>query len=444
VALQFLRRQRIGCGLGLWLVVLGLAAGPASAQQRTGSTSDPRDQPSNLSGPNRPDIAGVGVIYNPNGTLTLRVTLYQSVYDTQSGYSFHLSVGSSYGADYDYGDCLSDKTGDAALSGSIDPTESTPMELTVVGYEGTLTPTRTISADGGRVDFTTSSGALANRDYRCGTESELSPYGYPSYGSYGDDTAAQFSLNGYEPPPAPACSDGIDNEGDGLTDWEEDYDCDGPSGTSEGQPPGECEDGRDNDGDGYVDYEDDECYEFDTEAAPPPKCRNGVDDDDDGFIDQSDIGCISRGPDGNSEKDLPACSDGIDNDSDGRTDMRDRACVRRRQATEVRRPPLPRLSRGAARRYTKVALRRKFRAAWIYRCCGGVVACQPRGRVRQRCRVAFGIGDTGFVGKVRIRYRWHRKDVYWYRSMNILRIDEYCLAVRERNRSRCTKRIRVG
>jgi hypothetical protein len=79
-------------------------------------------------------------------------------------------------------------------------------------------------------------------------------------------------------PPAPParakndCSDGRDNDGDGLTDTAQDPDC--VAGTSEGgkatgtaRAPSECRDGKDNDRDGLTDRaQDPGCAADGTEA----------------------------------------------------------------------------------------------------------------------------------------------------------------------------------
>jgi len=56
------------------------------------------------------------------------------------------------------------------------------------------------------------------------------------------------------------CSDGIDNDEDGLTDYPDDPGCEGSEDDDEYNAPApiyECDDGIDNDGDGLVDYPDD-------------------------------------------------------------------------------------------------------------------------------------------------------------------------------------------
>lgn len=66
----------------------------------------------------------------------------------------------------------------------------------------------------------------------------------------------------------PLCADGVDNDGDGLTDVAEDPGCAEAGGDSENP---ECDDGLDNDGDGQIDLADSECAQrsHDSEAPPP-------------------------------------------------------------------------------------------------------------------------------------------------------------------------------
>ena len=72
----------------------------------------------------------------------------------------------------------------------------------------------------------------------------------------------------YWEPPATQCSDGIDNDGDGDTDYPFDYFCTDPGDDDERDPLPHCSDGYDNDGDGYTDYPAD------------PGCANGQDSDE--------------------------------------------------------------------------------------------------------------------------------------------------------------------
>lgn len=56
-----------------------------------------------------------------------------------------------------------------------------------------------------------------------------------------------------------ACRDGVDNDGDGYTDWPSDPGCYSKNDNSELNPNIECDDGSDNDGDGYTDMDDGGC-----------------------------------------------------------------------------------------------------------------------------------------------------------------------------------------
>jgi hypothetical protein len=57
-------------------------------------------------------------------------------------------------------------------------------------------------------------------------------------------------------PPLPQCSDGLDNDADGKTDYPTDPGCSSPDDNSESPnpPPPQCSDGLDNDGDKKIDY----------------------------------------------------------------------------------------------------------------------------------------------------------------------------------------------
>jgi hypothetical protein len=79
------------------------------------------------------------------------------------------------------------------------------------------------------------------------------------------------------------CSDGVDNDGDGKTDYPEDPGCTSPSDRNESDetdpddppdPPAQCADGADNDGDTRTDYPDDpgcaSTADPDETDPPPP------------------------------------------------------------------------------------------------------------------------------------------------------------------------------
>ena len=102
----------------------------------------------------------------------------------------------------------------------------------------------------------------------------------------------------------PQCSDGIDNDGDGLVDFPDDPGCISETDTTENSLPSpQCSDGRDNDNDGKIDFPNDPgCFapqqDSETDDCPTgpncPQCSNGKDDDNNGLTDYpNDPGCTS-------------------------------------------------------------------------------------------------------------------------------------------------------
>jgi hypothetical protein len=102
------------------------------------------------------------------------------------------------------------------------------------------------------------------------------------------------------------CSDGIDNDGDGLVDLGPDPGCTSPSDNSELDTPPQCSDGVDNDGDALTDFPNDPGCDspadnLESNRRTNPQCSDGLDNDSDGFTDYpNDPGCFSLTD--NSEK----------------------------------------------------------------------------------------------------------------------------------------------
>lgn len=117
---------------------------------------------------------------------------------------------------------------------------------------------------------------------------------------------------GQEPLPLPQCSDLLDNDGDGQTDFPNDSDCTGVDDDSEAPPP---------------------------PPPPPPQCSDNLDNDGDKRIDEADPGCAS--PTDDSESPNPECSDGADNDGDGDVDLNDAGCDSAQDNDESNDPVLP-------------------------------------------------------------------------------------------------------
>ncbi|MBS3163366.1 hypothetical protein J4427_01625, partial [Candidatus Woesearchaeota archaeon] len=156
------------------------------------------------------------------------------------------------------------------------------------------------------------------------------------YDSYDND-----ETDGANPPaagPFPECSDRYDNDRDGKIDYPSDPGCTSFDGTNENNDPVTltlCNDNADNDKDGFFDLDDPGCLDAadndETDPATPPECADNMDNDGDGRVDNygyratkgyyaaaNDPAC---GAAGQTEKNvLEQCSDGIDNDGDGLTD----------------------------------------------------------------------------------------------------------------------------
>ena len=152
-----------------------------------------------------------------------------------------------------------------------------------------------------------------------------------------------------DPPFPPQCANGIDDDLDGLTDFSEDPRCDAAADDFEGP---DCGDGIDNDGDGTTDYDRDGDGFRDINADPQcacalgeteldtPQCSDGCDNDRDGLTDLEDPGC--EGPDDDVEFNVAECRDLNDNDNDGLIDYpADPGCVDRNDPFEDSPDPLP-------------------------------------------------------------------------------------------------------
>ncbi len=101
-----------------------------------------------------------------------------------------------------------------------------------------------------------------------------------------------------------------------------------------------CSDGLDNDGDGLADQDDPQCFSpLGAESADgvgvrvTGACADGLDNDNDGLVDRDDPACrtASQGAEGGElvpdyDTSLTACADGLDNDGDGLSDLADPDC----------------------------------------------------------------------------------------------------------------------
>ena len=137
----------------------------------------------------------------------------------------------------------------------------------------------------------------------------------------------------------PSCLDGVDDDGDGLIDFD-DPQCFGPEGLEAGTPVDDgrlsaCSNGLDDDGDGVVDADDPGCRDAadrdEGEAYAAPRCDDALDNDLDGLIDADDPDCetgeeglpLAVGAPTGSAPASPTCSNGLDDDFDGLSDWPD-------------------------------------------------------------------------------------------------------------------------
>ncbi len=144
-----------------------------------------------------------------------------------------------------------------------------------------------------------------------------------------------------------ACSDGIDNDGNGFVDCK-DFSCTRADDVSVCAGMVEntnalCSDGVDNDDNGFTDCEDFDCSMNAAVSVctdPPMQgpettdaaCSDGFDNDGDGFTDCEDFDCappqvtVCGGTSPSSESTNAACADGLDNDGDNFIDCDDFDC----------------------------------------------------------------------------------------------------------------------
>ncbi len=171
--------------------------------------------------------------------------------------------------------------------------------------------------------------------------------------------------DGVEGQNAGECSDGADNDLDGLYDCldpdcalssdcsagddddlgGDDDDISGDDDTSGDDDDGavelNCADGIDNDGDGFVDCGDVDCYDDeacggsgdDDDGSGELNCADGMDNDSDGLVDCADPDCAGdpacSGPGDDDDTTVQEfdCANGLDDDSDSLTDCADPDCA---------------------------------------------------------------------------------------------------------------------
>ena len=154
---------------------------------------------------------------------------------------------------------------------------------------------------------------------------EINAHTQPGW-TVGDADAPAVELDP-TPPPVENCTDGVDNDGDGMADCD-DQDCQNDIACQLPETETVCDDGRDDDGDGFVDCADTDCTN-DPVCAPQPVaeiCDDGLDNDLDGATDCDDADCVNDSACA-PQPVVEICDDSIDNDLDGATDCDDTDCT---------------------------------------------------------------------------------------------------------------------
>lgn len=174
-----------------------------------------------------------------------------------------------------------------------------PASFSLAGANNGSAAASSASSDNAEGPTHCDDGGPGHKD--CPPENNPNPDNPPCNADHGHpgQTAPQCQEG---PPGDESCSDGEDNDGDGLTDGD-DPDCEDDGGGDA------CENaGGDSDGDGVCD-DDDNC--------PGTANADQSDGDEDGVGDA----CDTEGPAGDA-----SCSDGFDNDGDGLIDAQDPDC----------------------------------------------------------------------------------------------------------------------
>ncbi len=204
--------------------------------------------------------------------------------------------------------------------------------ISAENYQGTLTYSLSSGSLPTGLTLNSSTGEISGTPTVAGTYTftvDVNDKVTSRYPNFSD--TKQYSVIVTQSTPSAQCDDGIDNDGDGLTDYPSDPGCSSDSDDSEVNSTGGggssvCSDNLDNDGDGQVDYPNDPgCMNSSDSDEDDPvinvfQCSDGDDNDGDGLTDYpADTGCGSLS-DNDESNTVYSCGDGIDNDGDGLTD----------------------------------------------------------------------------------------------------------------------------
>ncbi|MEI2702124.1 MAG: hypothetical protein V9E83_06950 [Baekduia sp.] len=239
-----LSATRFLLGLAIGLTALAVVSpNSAEAAVRTATLDDARDVRLSISPPNMPDLRQLSVSYDDAGTVTVTVSFFEDTRSLPS--AWHATevswiLGRASGTDCDY---IAYPESKGYFTGRIGINGTGSAQLS--GFEGKLTPTSfSWSPDHLTATAVFSNPNLAGRDYQCVTPGfttwvrSTASNPYSNYGvgcdcwyvgsSQDGDALEKFWFAGLEPasrpaPSAPAqavtvCTNGVDDDGDGVMD----------------------------------------------------------------------------------------------------------------------------------------------------------------------------------------------------------------------------------
>lgn len=155
--------------LALVFVTAAAFATPASAETRTAGIFDAQDATPTISGaPNNPDIKYVGLTYDSNGSIRIRVEFFNALNALELSQNYSFIGNFTVGKPDSDGVCSATATGGVTGQHHVfSNTSSFYDRAYIAGFDGYLDFTRTVGADQKSIDLVGSSAVIANRDFRC-------------------------------------------------------------------------------------------------------------------------------------------------------------------------------------------------------------------------------------------------------------------------------------
>jgi hypothetical protein len=143
---------------------------------------------------------------------------------------------------------------------------------------------------------------------------------------------------------------------------------------------------------------------------------------------------IAPAPEGFDPDSVDFCHDGLNNDEDFQVDAKDPGCNDSTPLTEVT-TSNPKMFAKTARMTARSALALEFpesyEAGYAKR-----LRCNRTAKQKFACRASWIVGDSGFTGRVKVRYIWRRGGAEYVGvrySMRVFHLNEYCATTGGKN-----------